>query len=220
MSKRVTRSSGKPAPKSEAKEVREPAAKKAKTSVYKVIDGKKYDRGMLEAAEAAVAGKHDYQISVEEAKTIIKEALDGNQYTDIEKETMHYIRENFKWTEAADEYCRHAVASWAATKAAKKSKKPAKAKATSTYKVIKGKKYDRGMLEAAEAAVAGKHDYQISVEEAKVIIKEAIDGNQYTDIEKETMHYIRENFKWTDAADEYCRHAIASWAATKAAKAK
>jgi hypothetical protein len=41
------------------------------------------------------------------------------------------------------------------------------------------------------------------------------DSGEYTDVEKDTMEYIRDNFKWTEGADEWFRSQIASWAATK-----
>jgi hypothetical protein len=39
------------------------------------------------------------------------------------------------------------------------------------------------------------------------------DGNVYTDIEKATIAYIRKNFKWTEAADDWFRRQISSWRA-------
>ena len=47
------------------------------------------------------------------------------------------------------------------------------------------------------------------------ILEAVKDGASYTDIEKATMKYIRENYKWTDAADEWFRDEIRKWAATK-----
>ena len=88
-------------------------------------------------AAAAVAGKHDHVISVAEAKTILAEALDGGVYTNIEKDTMAYIRSNYKWTDAADDYTRKAVASWAAKKVVKKKKAAAKKKAATKKKATK-----------------------------------------------------------------------------------
>ena len=41
------------------------------------------------------------------------------------------------------------------------------------------------------------------------------DGDSYTDIEKDSVKYLRENYKWTDAADEWFRTEIRKWAATK-----
>ena len=83
---------------------------------YKTIDGVKYDAGLLEAADKAVAGKNDGRISVEDAKQLLEEVKDGNTYTDIEKATMAYIRDNYKWTDKADEWFRDEIRKWAATK--------------------------------------------------------------------------------------------------------
>ena len=41
------------------------------------------------------------------------------------------------------------------------------------------------------------------------------DANKYTDIEKATMKYIRDNYKFTDASDQWFRTEIQKWAGTK-----
>ncbi len=73
---------------------------------YKTIDGVKYDADLIEAAEKAVAGQGDGKISFEDAQILLEKVKDGDTYTDVEKATMAYIRENFKWTEKADEWFR------------------------------------------------------------------------------------------------------------------
>lgn len=83
---------------------------------YKTVDGKKYDGELIELAEKLTAGSGDGRISMEDAKALLEAVMDGNSYTDIEKDTMSYIRENFKWTEAADEWFRTEIRKWAATK--------------------------------------------------------------------------------------------------------
>lgn len=83
---------------------------------YKTIDGKKYDGELIELAEKLTAGSGDGRISMEDAKQILEAVMDGDSYTDIEKDTMSYFRENFKWTEAADEWFRTEIRKWAATK--------------------------------------------------------------------------------------------------------
>lgn len=83
---------------------------------YKTIDGKKYDGELIEAAEKAVAGRGDGRISMDDAKILLDKVKDGNSYTDIEKDTMAYIRDNFKWTEDADEWFRTEIRKWAASK--------------------------------------------------------------------------------------------------------
>jgi hypothetical protein len=83
---------------------------------YKTIDGKKYDGEIIELAEKLTAGAGDGRISMEDAKQLLEAVKDGDTYTDIEKETMAYIRENFKWTEAADDWFRTEIRKWAVTK--------------------------------------------------------------------------------------------------------
>ena len=83
---------------------------------YKVIDGKKYDAELIEAADQAVAGKGDGRISLADAKVLYAKVADGDTYTDIEKDTMAYIRQNYKWTEEADSWFRTEIRKWAATK--------------------------------------------------------------------------------------------------------
>ena len=85
-------------------------------SYYKVIDGKKYDKELLEAAEEAVKGQNDGRISTEDAKKLYEKVKDGDSYTDIEKATVKYIRENFKWTDKADKWFRDEIRTWATTK--------------------------------------------------------------------------------------------------------
>ena len=83
---------------------------------YKEIDGKKYDGELLELAEKLVQGQGDGRLSMADAEKLLAEVKDAGKYTDIEKDTMEYIRENFKWTEEADEWFRTEIRKWAATK--------------------------------------------------------------------------------------------------------
>ncbi len=85
----------------------------------------------------------------------------------------------------------------------------------SYYKNIDGVNYDGDLLDAADEAVRGKGDGRISLSDAKVLLQKVMDGQAYTDIEKMTMAYIREHYKWTDEADEWFRTEIRKWAASK-----
>ena len=67
-------------------------------------------------AEKLTAGAGDGRISMADAKEILEAVMDGDSYTDIEKDTMYYIRQNFKWTEASDDWFRTEIRKWAATK--------------------------------------------------------------------------------------------------------
>jgi hypothetical protein len=83
---------------------------------YLEIDGKKFDGKLIDIAKVSVAGRGDGRISLSDAETLLKAVKDGNAYTDIEKLTMEYIRDNFKFTPEADEWFRTEIRKWAATK--------------------------------------------------------------------------------------------------------
>ena len=81
---------------------------------YKVIDGKKFDKQMLEIAEATTSGQGDGRISLADAHRLIAAVTDGGRYTDVEKDTMAHIRENYKFTEEADVWFRDEIRRFAA----------------------------------------------------------------------------------------------------------
>lgn len=85
-------------------------------SYYKVIDGKKYKRALLDAADEAIKGRGDGRISQKDAESLLENVKDGDKYTDVEKDTVKYMRENYKWTDEADAWFRKAIRQWAATK--------------------------------------------------------------------------------------------------------
>jgi|GEM_PF-464134 len=85
----------------------------------------------------------------------------------------------------------------------------------SYYRTIKGKKYDRALLELAESLTSGRGDGRISLQDARAILNKVKDGGEYSDTEKRTMQYIRDNFKFTDSANKWFRDEIRKWAAAK-----
>lgn len=85
----------------------------------------------------------------------------------------------------------------------------------SYYKTINGVKYERAILDFAEGATSGAGDGRISKSDAAELLELVKDGNAYTDVEKASVKYVREHFKWTDAADEWFRTEIRTWAASK-----
>ncbi|MCC4263890.1 hypothetical protein [Oceanimonas baumannii] len=68
---------------------------------YINIDGKKYEKELIELARAHTTGRGEGKISKEEAAELLKSANDGQSVTTTERETLSYIRENFPFTEAA-----------------------------------------------------------------------------------------------------------------------
>lgn len=87
--------------------------------------------------------------------------------------------------------------------------------ADSYYTVIRGKKYDRRMLELAEGLTSGRGDGRISINDAKNLLRVVKDSNNYSPTEKQTMEYIRKHFKFTKEGDEFFRGEIRKWAASK-----
>jgi len=88
---------------------KEPPAKKPKTettppvpSYYKVIDGKKYDRELLEMAEKDTESAG--VISYAEAQELWEHAQDGKGVTQVERATLEYTMQKFKYTDKAAEY--------------------------------------------------------------------------------------------------------------------
>ncbi|MEQ8472312.1 MAG: hypothetical protein RIC35_14060 [Marinoscillum sp.] len=83
-------------------------------SYYKQIDGKRYKAITLKMADEAIEGQGDGRISMEDAEKIFATISDGKAYTQVEKHTMRYLRDHYKWTEGADDLFRTKVRSWAA----------------------------------------------------------------------------------------------------------
>lgn len=88
--------------------------KRGKITYYKQIDGKRYKAMTLKMADESISGKGDGRISMEDAEKIFGTISDGKAYTQVEKDTLRYIRTNYNWTEGADELFRKKVRSWAA----------------------------------------------------------------------------------------------------------
>jgi LysM repeat protein len=86
---------------------------------------------------------------------------------------------------------------------------------TSYHKTIKGKKYDGELLKIAESSVSGVGDGRISLGDAKKILYAVKDSNTYSEIEKHTMSYIRDHYKFTPEADKWFRTEIRKWASSK-----
>ena len=89
------------------------------TSFYKQIDGVSYSRRLLDWADSAVQGQGDGRISVSEAEELLDMLTNDHRYSDLEKKTVKYIREQYTWTESADMFLRGAIRSWAAIRGAK-----------------------------------------------------------------------------------------------------
>ena len=83
---------------------------------YVTIDGIKMDKDLIDAADEAVKGRGDGRISMEDATILLEKVKDGNSYTDVEKDTMEYVRKKYTWTYEANEWFKTEIRKWAASK--------------------------------------------------------------------------------------------------------
>merc|ERR1711953_1186518 len=106
-----------------------------------VIDGKTYDKSLLELCKKFAA---DGQVGYPEAKLLWKDAMDDGVVTDIERATLEYCLKTYKFTDKASKF----ITTLMSVGTSK-----------SFYKIVEGVKYDRQLLEQAEVFAA---DGQVS----------------------------------------------------------
>lgn len=84
-----------------SKEAEEKTEKETK-SYYRIIEGKRYDRGLLDAADERVEGKGDGRISENDLIELVELSRDGRGITETELETLNYIKIHYNLTEKAN----------------------------------------------------------------------------------------------------------------------
>mmetsp|Transcript_43815 Transcript_43815/g.136389 ORF Transcript_43815/g.136389 Transcript_43815/m.136389 type:complete len:155 (+) Transcript_43815:111-575(+) len=115
----------------------------------KKLEGKVLDEGVLQICRLCVKGSGDGRISKADTLQILRviRPTYGSHYRKPEKDTMAYVRRNFKWTEPAAKAFKTAVARWAGQKAAA-TKKAGKRRPTGP-RVTRGT-FPSGFLQAAQ----------------------------------------------------------------------
>ncbi|TGM24506.1 OmpA family protein [Leptospira meyeri] len=131
-------------------------------SYYRTISGKHYDNELLEIVEKATK-RSKAPIGKNIAKTLFDAIKDGGDYTDVEKRTVKYIRDNFKFNPEADEYLRSEIRKWAAKISVPAAKKKSSAKssakkesATKRSSVRSAKSSDEGFTPYVESYEFGE----------------------------------------------------------------
>nr|WP_275067243.1 OmpA family protein [Leptospira bandrabouensis] len=114
---------------------------------------------MLEIVEKATK-RSKAPIGKNIAKTLFDAIKDGGDYTDVEKRTVKYIRDNFKFSPEADEYLRSEIRKWAA----KISVPAAKKKSATKSSVKKESKVKRSSVRSVKASDEGFTPYVDSYE--------------------------------------------------------
>ena len=82
--------------------------------IFKIIDGKKYDNELLKVATELT--EKIEEITIEGSKQLFNKISDYDDYTQIEKQTVAYIRKNYKFTPEANKWLRKEIRKWTATK--------------------------------------------------------------------------------------------------------
>ena len=95
------------------------------SSHYRQIDGKKYSAALLDAADEMVAGQGDGRVGLEDAEKLLGLLKNDGKYSDLEKTTLSYIRQNCNWTEQADAFLKAQIRSWAAVRGHRRKKSSA-----------------------------------------------------------------------------------------------
>jgi ribosomal protein L29 len=93
------------------------------SSHYKQIKGIKYSAALITKADQLVEGQGDGRISLEDTEQLYAILGTDGKYSDLEKRTLSYIRDNYKFTEQADAFLRKQIRSWAAIRGHRNSKK-------------------------------------------------------------------------------------------------
>ena len=71
---------------------------------YKTINGKRYDRTLMEKADELTRGRGDGRLSLDDAGTLLKATEDSGLITTTEVRTLRYILDHFPLTEKAHEW--------------------------------------------------------------------------------------------------------------------
>ena len=104
-------------------EVKRAITGKNKKEATLTIDGKKYDRELMNLVIAIT--KDRSEINLKDTKKIFPKISDYNDYTKIEKQTVAYIRKKYKFTSEANKWLRTEIRREASTRVKdKKSKDP------------------------------------------------------------------------------------------------
>ena len=104
-------------------EVKRAITGKNKEEPTLTIDGKKYDRELMNLVMTITKDRNE--INLKDTKKIFPKISDYNDYTKIEKQTVAYIRKKYKFTSEANKWLRTEIRREASTRVKdKKSKDP------------------------------------------------------------------------------------------------
>lgn len=78
-------------------------------SYYKIINGQRYDRQLLETARQLTEGRGDGRISQQDAEIIWNSVRDAGNITATEKRTLSFLLAQLRWSEKALEWIKSLI---------------------------------------------------------------------------------------------------------------
>mmetsp|Transcript_31912 Transcript_31912/g.67872 ORF Transcript_31912/g.67872 Transcript_31912/m.67872 type:complete len:374 (+) Transcript_31912:68-1189(+) len=167
-------------------------------SQYRTISGVKYERSLLDMAEAATKdGRRS--VTEETAAKIWADAMDGNRITATEIRTIEYIMNTYRLDQSAKDLLQTNLESQA-------KHKPGGSRRGGSYSTtIDGIAYKRSLLERAEAI---SRKGPISIDDAAELWASAHDGTGVTNTERRTLEHILDRHRFTADAEEFLRKAL------------
>jgi uncharacterized tellurite resistance protein B-like protein len=147
---------------------------------YKIVEGVRLDKSLIELAEASVAGVGDGRISFEDAQKIWADAMADGKITVVENRTVKYILDTYNCTDKARSFLGEHV-----------------------YRTIGGVQYDLALLQTADKLVSGTGDGRISYDDAGLIWGLVDADGVVTEVEARTVRYITTNYNCTEKAKSF-----------------
>ena len=147
---------------------------------YKIVDGVRLDKSLIDLAEASVAGVGDGRVSFEDAQKLWADAMADGKITVVENRTIKYILDNYKCTDKAIAFLAEHV-----------------------YKTIGGVHYDLALLQTADKLTSGAGDGRVSFDDAGIIWGLVDADGVVTEVEARTVRYICDNYNCTDKAKTF-----------------
>jgi len=168
------------------------------TSQYKSIQGIKYERDILDAAEAATS--RGRAMSKADAESIWDKSMDGGKVTPTERRTLEYVMANFKISETGQALLKGKLAG-------ELSDRGLKRKGSSYYKQISGISYDRQLLDDAQTMATAKGGV-LSFEDALHLWGKANDGAGITATERRTLQYVSQQHQLENEAQQFFERSL------------
>jgi len=155
---------------------------KAPTEPTEHISGTDYEPELLEMARSFAM---DGQVCLSEAKQLWEQAQLDSKVTEIQRRTLRWSMEAFKYTDKAADFMQAML----------RGERP-----KSQLVQVQGVKYDRELFEMAAKFA---EDGQVSLPEAHELWEAALDAGVVTEIEKATLEYCLKQHKFTTPASRF-----------------